>query len=175
VTKRDNEWLNGFNKWFSLMLRSNHDCQYLFTKNQTLAVIYYIMKYISKQESSLHSKLTIAAAVRKAMDPSSTASDAAKSLLIKIYNKISSHREVSIPEMIAHMLGYPERFTSGIFENINTTHLIVYMNRMVAKHQEKPVETTQPADNNSTATFPSSVDLTHEEDQISHLSQPSNE
>jgi hypothetical protein len=107
-TKQDNEWLNGFNKWFSLMLRSNHDCQYLFTKNQTIAVIYYIMKYISKQESSLHSKLTIAAAVRKAMDPSSTTSDAAKPLLIKTYNKISSHGEVSIPELIAHLLGYPE-------------------------------------------------------------------
>ena len=65
--ERDNEWLNGYNKWFSLMTHANHDCQFLFTKDHALSIIYYIMKYISKSEAALHTKLTIAAAVRDAI------------------------------------------------------------------------------------------------------------
>jgi len=64
--KRDDCCVNNYNKWFSLMTNGNHDIQYLFTKNHALAVIHYVMKYITKPETSLHAKLTIAAAVRQA-------------------------------------------------------------------------------------------------------------
>ena len=30
--ERDDEWLVGYNSWLSLMMRANHDCQFLFTK-----------------------------------------------------------------------------------------------------------------------------------------------
>lgn len=61
VQKRDREWLNNYNRWFSLVMRTNHDCQYLFSQTEALAKIYYTMKYISKAEESTYSKLTIAA------------------------------------------------------------------------------------------------------------------
>src|SRR5579859_6402995 len=54
--ERDDEWLVGYNSWLSLMMRANHDGQFLFTKNHAWSVIHYIMKYISKPEDSLHSK-----------------------------------------------------------------------------------------------------------------------
>ena len=43
--KQDHPYLNNYNKWFSIMTRSNHDVQFLFTKNHAMAIIYYIMKY----------------------------------------------------------------------------------------------------------------------------------
>ena len=43
----------------------NHDVQFITTKNHALSAMYYINKYISKQETSTYSKLTIASAVRK--------------------------------------------------------------------------------------------------------------
>ena len=57
--RRDDEWLNGYNKWLSLMTHANHDCQFLFTKDHAISIIYYIMKYISKPETASHTKLTI--------------------------------------------------------------------------------------------------------------------
>ena len=63
--KRDHEWLNNY--WFSIIMRANHDCQYLFTQTHAFAIIYYIMKYISKAEMNTCSKLMIAAAVAKAL------------------------------------------------------------------------------------------------------------
>jgi hypothetical protein len=48
--KRDDAWLNGFNELITIALRANHDCQFLFTKDYTLAVVHYVIKYISKTE-----------------------------------------------------------------------------------------------------------------------------
>jgi len=67
LQQRDHQWLNNYNPWFSLAMRMNHDCQYLFTQIHALAIIYYTMKYISKAEENAHSKLTIAAAVTRAL------------------------------------------------------------------------------------------------------------
>ena len=43
--KRNHRCVNNFNKWFSMMTRANHDIQFLFTKNHSLAIVHYIMKY----------------------------------------------------------------------------------------------------------------------------------
>jgi hypothetical protein len=128
LQRRDHEWLNNYNPWFSLVMRTNHDCQYLFTQIHALAIIYYTMKYISKAEDNTHSKLTIAAAVVKALRMSNTTGrDQGKSMLIKTYNKLSSHREVGLPEIISHLLDYSDVLTDAIFENIYTTHLLNHM------------------------------------------------
>ena len=61
--RRTHPYVNNYNKWFTIITRGNHDIQFLFTKKHALAIIHYIMKYISKPEASLHSKLTVAAAL----------------------------------------------------------------------------------------------------------------
>jgi hypothetical protein len=125
LQKRDHQWVNNYNPWFSIAMRTNHDCQYLFTQTHALAIIYYTMKYISKAEANTHSKLTIAAAVAKAINTSNNSNrDQGKSMLIKTYNKLSSHREVGIPEAISHLLDYPDVLTNATFENVYTTHLL---------------------------------------------------
>jgi hypothetical protein len=95
------------------MMRINHDCQYLFIQIHTLAIIYYMMKYISKTEDNTYSKLMIAAAVIKILITSkSDGQDEEKSMLIKTYNKLSSHHEIGIPEIISHLLDYSDALTS---------------------------------------------------------------
>lgn len=128
LQQRDHQWLNNYNPWFSLAMRTNHDCQYLFTQIHALAIIYYTMKYISKAEENTHSKLTIAAAVARALATSRPdGRDEGKSMLIKTYNKLSSHREVGILEAISHLLDYHEALSSGTFQNIHTTHLLNHL------------------------------------------------
>ena len=121
--KRNHRWVNNYNKWIAMMTRSNHDCQFLFTKNHAHHTIHYVMKYITKPETALHAKLTIAAAVHSIL-VNSLSEDIGKQLVLKIYNKIESYREVSVPEVITHMLSYPDHYTDAIFANIHTTHLL---------------------------------------------------
>src|SRR5438046_9070885 len=87
------------------------------------------MKYISKPEAALHSKLTIAAAVRKALPAilSSPTTDLGRKMILKTYNKLDSHREVGIPEAISHLLGFPDHYTEKKFHYIHTTLLLQYI------------------------------------------------
>jgi len=132
--KRTHSYVNNYNKWFSITTRGNHDIQFLFTKKHTLAIINYIMKYITKPEASLHSKLTVAAAVRKTMsekpEPNSSA-DIARLMLLKTYNKLDSLREVGVPEAISHLLKFPDHYTDANFVNIHTNHLLRHMQLLV--------------------------------------------
>jgi hypothetical protein len=91
----------------------------------------YIMKYISKPEDSLHLQLAIAAVVRKDMKVANMNGavdfDLEKSFLVKTYNKLISHREVGLPEMISHLLDLPNHYTSASFRKVHTTQLLKYM------------------------------------------------
>jgi ATP-dependent DNA helicase PIF1 len=140
--ERDDEWLNGYNKWLSLMTRANHDCQFLLTKDHAIAIIYYIMKYISKPEAASHTKLTVSAAVRDAMQ-NSTADymsdvDVTKRFLIKIYNKLDTQREVGVPEAISHLLNISDHYTDSMFERLHTSHLLRYVDRLSLSKDEQP-------------------------------------
>ena len=120
------------------MTRGNHDVQFLFTKNHALAIVYYIMKYISKSEAALHSKLTVCAVMRKTMTTfPQLGSDSyiAKMMLLKTYNKLNSLREVGVPEAISHLLKFPDHYTDATFVNIHTTHVLRHMHDL-AQHQD---------------------------------------
>jgi len=121
----------GYNRWLALMIRANHDCQFLFPKNHALSVIHYIMKYISKPEDSLHSKLAIAAATQKDLNVANTDRssdfDLGKTMLIKTYNKLDSHREFGGPEIISHLLNFPDHYTGATFRKVHTTQLLKYI------------------------------------------------
>jgi len=129
-----------------LTLRSNHDCKFLFSQVYALAIIHYIMKYISKPEQAVHAKLTITAAVRKDLkDPalhrissisafsslsrSEPLVSLGKQMLSKVYNALDSYREVGLPEAISHLCGFPDHYTSATFININTKTLLHYITR----------------------------------------------
>jgi hypothetical protein len=137
LQRLDREWLNYYNPWLSLVMRTNHDSQYLFSQTEALAKIYYTMKYITKTEGSTYSKLTIAAAVAKALTNSGRR-DKGKAMVIRTYNKISSHREVGIPEAISHLLDLPDVLTGAIFENVHTTHLLNHLKSLNGRADEIP-------------------------------------
>src|SRR5579859_3116932 len=58
-----------------------------------------------------------------------------KKMLLKIYNKMESYREVGVPVAITHMLDYPDHYTDAIFCNLHTTHLLAYMRRLNGQPQ----------------------------------------
>ena len=138
--ERDHCWLNAYNPWLALMIRANHDVQILLTKDHVLAAIFYILKYICKPEETLHSKLTIAAAHRTAFTSVSSANTLnGQRMILQIYNKIESHREVGVPEAISHLLDYPDHYSNMTFQNINTTQLWLYITRLQQSHDSQNI------------------------------------
>ena len=140
--QRDDSWLNGYNPWIMIMLRANHDCKFLFSQVYALAIIHYVMKYISKPEQATHAKLTIAAAVRhklsvgnnrSLMDPQASPG---RQMLSKVYNRLNNYCEVGIPEAVSHLCGFPDHYTSATFININTKTLLYYMKRHMTQLME---------------------------------------
>jgi len=103
-------------------------------KNHIWSVVHYVMKYISKPEDSLHSKLAIAAATRKSLDgpnvDRTTDFDLGKSMLIKTYNKLDSHREVGLPEIISHLLDFPDHYTSAAFRKLHHPTVEIHNSRI---------------------------------------------
>lgn len=137
--ERDDKWLNGYNKWLALMTHANHDCQFLLTKDHAISIMYYIMKYISKPEAASHTKLTIAAGVRDAMQNSATGFmtdvDIAKRFLIRTYHKLDAQREIGVPEAISHLLNLPDHYTDAVFERLHTSHLLQYVKQFSCNEQ----------------------------------------
>ena len=129
--QRDDPWLNPYNPSLSLALCANHDIQFLLTKDHALAIMYYILKYISKSEQTLYSKLTVAAAVRATQSSSSPSNTSiGKQIVQWVYNKIESHCEASISEAILHLLEFPYHYTDMNFINVSTTQLLHYFKRL---------------------------------------------
>src|SRR5579859_5823236 len=137
--ERNNVWLNGYNPTLAIMTRVNHDVQFITTKNHALAAMYYINKYISKQETSTYSKLTIASAVTKDLANESLGTDVdfAMKVLHKTYNKLDSHREIGVPEAISHLLKLPDHLTNATFVTLHTTHLLRYLNQ---QSKRRPID-----------------------------------
>ncbi len=85
-----------------------------------------------KPEAALHSKLTVAAAVQNTlMTNFATTKDIGKMMLLKVYNKMDSYREVGVPEAISHLLDYPDHYTDMTFINIHTTHLLNHIKQFL--------------------------------------------
>ena len=138
--ERDHCWLNAYNPWLALMIRANHDIQILLTKDHVFAAIFYIFKYVCKPEETLHSKLIIAAAHRTAFTSVSPANTLnGRRMILQIYNKIESHREVGVPEALSHLLDYPDYYSNMTFQNINTTQLWLYITRLQESHEHQNI------------------------------------
>ena len=163
--KCDDAWLNGYNPWIMLMLRANHDCKFLFSQIYALAIIHYVMKYISKPEQATHAKLTIAAAVRKdlsdTVNETTSPTNPGKRMLSKVYNRLDSHREVGIPEAISHLCGFPDHYTSASFVNLNTKTVLYHVHRRhdrnVASMQMHPTDDDDDIDENNNDTSSAEV------------------
>ena len=121
--KRDHPCVNGYNKWISMIMRANH----------VLTIIHYVMKYISKPNVALHSKLTIAAAVRKALPVSPLTTDLGRKMILKTYNKLDSHREVGIPEAISHLLAFPDHYINKKISAYSYNSFTTIFQRPLAK------------------------------------------
>lgn len=66
--RRDNIWVNPWNPAIALLIRSNHDINFIPSSIKALALIHYIIKYATKGDCSQYQRVMAAAIVKKAFD-----------------------------------------------------------------------------------------------------------
>jgi hypothetical protein len=132
--ERDDHWLNPYNSWMSLITRANHDVRFLFTSTYALAIIHYVIKYMSKPENSVYSKLSIAAALAQS-NPNLDGS----TFLVKMLNKLDAECEVGEPQLYGFITGSPDHFTDCQFAVLNTNHLLNHVKRLMASSEETSI------------------------------------
>ncbi|KAF3922513.1 hypothetical protein ABW20_dc0100162 [Dactylellina cionopaga] len=106
--------VNAWNPPTAVALRCNHDVSYLATKLKAHAMIYYITNYATKQQKPFYHSYAITAALMDAQKSrwdalvESTDGEARKrasrSLIMKLFNKLSVLREISGSERAASVL-----------------------------------------------------------------------
>jgi hypothetical protein len=87
------------------------------------------MKYISKPEAALHTKLTIAADIQDALLNSSTTNyisdvNISNQFLLKTYNKLDTQHEVGTHEAISHLLVMLHYYIDRVFKRLYIFHFL---------------------------------------------------
>jgi hypothetical protein len=62
--RRDDEWVNPYNPRIAAAIGSNQDLSFLATRAKTLALLYYITNYATKDESSTYQMVMTAAMMK---------------------------------------------------------------------------------------------------------------
>ena len=120
--RRNNEWINPYNTCISAAIGSNHDLSFLSTRAKSLALLYYITNYSTKDEASTYQMVMTAAAMRKALEQaqqSSNPTDEEKKALekglskfpLRAFNCMSLDREVSGVQVARSLLQLPAYYT----------------------------------------------------------------
>jgi hypothetical protein len=136
---RNHAWVNPWNPTIASCIRSNHDISWIPTVSKSLALVYYITNYATKDDVSPLQMLTKAALLRQAIDHAhSTQSPSAADLRLRqrnmvnfslrCFNSLSQDREVSGVQVASTLLQLPSYYTINYnFTRINLWWLRQYV------------------------------------------------
>lgn len=119
---RDNSWVNPYNPCLAAVLDSNQDLSFLATKAKTLALLYYITNYATKDEASTYQMVTSAAILRRALEDAEQAPDpnhneraalnkGMSKFCLRVFNRMSHDREISGVQVASSLLQLPTYYT----------------------------------------------------------------
>lgn len=118
--KKTEGWINTYTPTVSYLIRSNTDVTSLLSGTAVKAVVAYISDYVSKPGLKTY---TIFNAIRDVFQDNSellnNGSDkktTARSLMVKIVNRLTSKMELGSPMASLYMLGHPDHYTNMTFK-----------------------------------------------------------
>ena len=111
--ERNNPYVNKWNPVMASSLRCNHDISFIPTQSGFLGLVYYITDYAIKISKPIYHYFSIVAALLPSRqndineEEEDEESDSFKSrrFLTRVYNKMTTAREISGPEVANMMLG----------------------------------------------------------------------
>ena len=119
--KKMEPWINTYNPVLSYLLRCNTDVTCLLSGTQVKAVIAYVTDYVTKTNLSTYTFFDVIRTVlsrnQSVLDSTDLEKEkAARRLIMKIVNALTSGSEIGGPSVCAHLLGFPDHYTDRTFK-----------------------------------------------------------
>ncbi|CAF2529369.1 unnamed protein product [Rotaria sp. Silwood2] len=99
--RRSHPWINNFNEWIISACRSNMDIKFVWTGNDAKALVYYITDYVTKSSLAFYDIFALVQQGIKSIEQqqplngTDNAVEKLRKLVLRCYNMIASHQEVS--------------------------------------------------------------------------------
>ena len=150
VMKRSHQWINNFNEWLITACRSNMDIKFIWSGSDAKALVYYITDYVTKSNLSFYDMFSLAQQGMKSVEQHGTKStsenitEKSRKLVLRCYNMIASHQEVSDVQVASYLMNYGDHYTTHAFQNLFLiaieNHLQMELNKEKCNIQEVEAE-----------------------------------
>jgi hypothetical protein len=124
IMRRSHPWINNFNEWFITACRSNMDVKFIWSGSDAKALVYYITDYVTKSSLSFYDMFALAQQGIKSIEQhrdtiiSESAIEKSRRLVLRCYNMIASHQEISGVQVASYLMNYGDHYTTHTFRNL---------------------------------------------------------
>ncbi|CAF1608295.1 unnamed protein product, partial [Adineta ricciae] len=124
VMRRSHPWINNFNEWVITACQSNMDIKFIWSGSDAKALVYYITDYVTKSSLSFYDMFALAQEGVKSVEQRETKTvseniiEKSRKLVLRCYNMIASHQEVSGVQVASYLMNYGDHYTTHTFQNL---------------------------------------------------------
>ncbi|CAF3292858.1 unnamed protein product [Rotaria sp. Silwood2] len=122
--RRSHPWINNFNEWIISACRSNMDIKFIWTWNDAKALVYYITDYVTKSSLAFYAMFALvkqgieSIEQHQFLNGTDNAVEKSRKLVLRCYNTIASHQEVSGVQVASYLMNYGDHYTTHTFRNL---------------------------------------------------------
>ncbi|CAF4546951.1 unnamed protein product, partial [Rotaria magnacalcarata] len=137
--RRSHPWINNFNEWVISACRCNMDIKFIWTGSDAKALVYYIADYVTKSSLAFYDMFALAQRGIKSIEQqqatcgTESAIEKSRKLVLRCYNTIASHQEVSGVQVASYLMNYGDHYTTHTFRNIFLISIENYLQAEIMK------------------------------------------
>ncbi|CAF0815681.1 unnamed protein product [Adineta steineri] len=137
--RRSHPWINNFNEWLISACRSNMDIKFIWTGNDAKALVYYITDYVTKSSLAFYDMFALAQQGIKSIEQHGStngfdnAVEKSRKLVLRCYNMIASHQEISGVQVASYLMNYGDHYTTHTFRNLFLISIESYLQKELVK------------------------------------------
>ena len=122
--KRSDPWMNNFNEYIISACRSNMDIKFIWTGNDTKALVYYITDYVTKMSLSFHDTFSLVQkSITSLQNPNNQVDtenviEKSRKLVLRCYNSLASQQELSGVQVASYLMNWDDHYTTHKFQGL---------------------------------------------------------
>lgn len=124
LMRRSHSWINNFNEWIITACQCNMNIKFIWSGSDAKALVYYITDYVTKSSLSFYDMFALAQQGMKSVEQRETKTvseniiEKSRKLVLRCYNMIASHQEVSGVQVASYLMNYGDHYTTHTFQNL---------------------------------------------------------
>jgi hypothetical protein len=115
------------------------DIKFIWTGSDAKALVYYITDYVTKSSLAFYDMFALAQQGIKSIEQqqatcgTESAIEKSRKLVLRCYNTIASHQEVSGVQVASYLMNYGDHYTTHTFRNIFLISIENYLQAEIMK------------------------------------------